>query len=512
MRANWLTFAVTPVVAMDEVPNLLGNRHGLRNPASASLTSHLMNRAPPFGLVLPVVGLVAGAAAAFAPWVLAYTIVPALGLVVVRSVARGVSNDMAVDARRRLVIWSLLAFCLRLFVGSIITNVRSLITYFGPDAFTYHEWSAALASHWDAGTPMPDLPAGKEAFAYVLGGLYWVAGPVQFAGLAFNATLGALLVPVLTDTTRRIAGVTAAHPVAPLVALLPGLVVWSSQLLREASVLLLIALAVNAAVRLTGRFGLARAMSLAAVLGALLSFRASTAALLGATMLPVLVLGRRSAIAGLGASLGVASLVALVVVTLGVGIAGFRLIAGTELSQVNAIRLDSSISASSGFSSDADVSTPQRALTYLPTGLPAFMLGPPPWSLRPGRGLIAVPDALVWWCLLPPLWRGTRMLKRRSGIGLTVAAVLPAGVVAAGLALLIANYGTVVRQRMQVVVLLVPVIALGLSLRRPRSPARSRHPAGVHNQAVIVRAFPEGPGAGDERQVRQAVGRGLRRR
>ena len=61
--------------------------------------------------------------------------------------------------------------------------------------------------------------------------------------------------------------------------------------------------------------------------------------------------------------------------------------------------------------------------------------------------------------------------------------LLPALFVTVGLALLVANFGTVVRERMQVLVLLIPLIGLGWSVRHPATsgatPRRGAAPARV---------------------------------
>ena len=52
--------------------------------------------------------------------------------------------------------------------------------------------------------------------------------------------------------------------------------------------------------------------------------------------------------------------------------------------------------------------------------------------------------------------------------------LVPAAITACMLALLVANFGTVVRERMQVLVLLIPFISLGLALRNAPAPVAHR--------------------------------------
>ena len=105
------------------------------------------------------------------------------------------------------------------------------------------------------------------------------------------------------------------------------------------------------------------------------------------------------------------------------------------------------------------------------------------------RQLGGVFEALSLWALFPSLWRGWR--GSRALIGRTrLVLVLPATLVACSLALLIGNYGTIVRQRLQVTVFLVPFAALGWSLRRHAGPSAisvpsvSTGPSAVHREEV----------------------------
>src|SRR5438270_262569 len=128
------------------------------------------------------------------------------------------------------------------------------------------------------------------------------------AGLVFNAFLAAALVPLLTDITTRLFGAEAARPVAPLVVLLPGILVWTSQLLREAAVLFLIVAAADLALRASERLRLSEFSLLTAVLALLFLFRANVAYVLLGGLAVGLLLSRRHVVSGLGLGAGVPSL------------------------------------------------------------------------------------------------------------------------------------------------------------------------------------------------------------
>lgn len=375
------------------------------------------------------------------------------------------------EERERLLRWTLVAFAAHLAFGLIVTNSGGLSAYFGGDASTYHDLAVRLLQHWTQGTAMPTIPPGKEGFYYLLAGIYWIFGAYSSAGLVVNAAMASALVPIVADTTRRAFGRSAAWYVAPLVVLLPGLFLWTSQLLKEAGVLLFIAVAANCAGRILERVSPGRLVALAAAICLLFTFRGWVALMVLTGLMLGVTLGRQEFSAGLGSGLAIAALVALSVLGFGVGSKGYQTAVNSNLAQANVVRQDLASSASSGYAVDSDISSPTRALSFLPIGLVALLLGPAPWQVGGLRQLSGLADVAVWWLLLPSLWRGVRAAKQLMGRGRLVF-LLPAASTSLLLALAIGNFGTVVRERMQIVVLVVPLIALGLAGRAEQRATR----------------------------------------
>jgi 4-amino-4-deoxy-L-arabinose transferase-like glycosyltransferase len=371
------------------------------------------------------------------------------------------------EARRRLYSWTVAAFVAHLAFGFAVTQSAALTSYLGPDAFTYHSIAEGIANHWSRGTGMPRLSSGREGFFYLLAGLYWLFGPHMAAGMALNAALGAGLVPLVTDTTRRLFGPEAAKRAAPLMLLLPGLFLWTSQLLKEAPVLFFIVVACNCAVRLSDRSTFAPVLFLGTSVVLLLSFRGPVGLVLGVGVVAGLIVGRRELVHGVAAGVVVVGLMGAFVLVGGVGQTGYEQAVTSTLQDASLTRQSLAGAAESGFGADVDTSTSRRALVYLPVGLFNFTLGPFPWQGGTFRQLAALPDVIVWWWLLPALWEGYREAQRRIGRRvLTV--VLPAITLWLLLAMVISNYGIVSREREQVVVLVAPLLALGLARRSDR--------------------------------------------
>ncbi|HUR23074.1 MAG TPA: hypothetical protein VMZ73_04305, partial [Acidimicrobiales bacterium] len=336
--------------------------------------------------------------------------------------------------------------------------------YLGTDSFHYDETARAIVHHWNDGLPFPRVPHGKEGFYYMLAGLYWAFGFHTAAGLAVNATLAAGMVPVMSDATRRLFGARPARYVPYLVVLMPGLFLWTSQLMREAGMLFLLAAVLNCAIRLVERLAPAPMILLICTLLLTFTFRAWVALIVAAGVLIGLALGHRQLLTGLGTGLSTLLIIALIMIASGLGYSGYKTAVDVDLTKANTVRKDLAYSGRTGYEAEVDISTTQGALRYLPRGIVNFVGGPFPWTIREARQLPFVPDMLAWWALLPSLWLGFRtagtLVGRRRWL-----IVLPAVGVIVFMSLALGNFGTVVRERLQVIVLVVPLLALGLSQR-----------------------------------------------
>ncbi|MDQ4145286.1 MAG: hypothetical protein M3198_16400 [Actinomycetota bacterium] len=360
--------------------------------------------------------------------------------------------------------WTLVAFGAHLAFGLITANMEAALSLLQGDDVAYHAVARQIVDHWISGLPAPSLPPGKEGYYYVLATLYRIFGPQKAAGFALNAALAAALIPLVSDLTRIAFGTKAARYVPPLAILPPSLFVLTSLLLKEAAVLFLIVTAANCAIRVARRASLPPLVGLAASLSLLFTFRGPVALAVAMGLLLGIALARRG-VGGLTVATGAVVFLAVLIFALGLGYSGYKAVTAANLETANNVRLELSTSAGSGFAPQTDVSTPQKAIAYLPLGLATFMLGPFPWHLEGGRQLLALPDVLVWWVLLLYGLKGLRAAWGVSSRSL-VLLLAPAFAVATLLSLTIGNFGTLLRERLQVMILVMPFIALGLSRRK----------------------------------------------
>src|SRR5260370_26071384 len=121
--------------------------------------------------------------------------------------------------------------------------------------------------------------------------------------------------------------------------------------------------------------------------------------------------------------------------------------------------------AQSGFSVDADVSTPVRALMFLPIGLSELLLGPFPWQFGSVRALMAAPETVYWWLLFPSAVRGMWWMFRKR-FGSTSPMLLFAVTLSCAYSLVHGNVGSGFRQRAQIFIILFVFAALGAYRRK----------------------------------------------
>ena len=442
---------------------------------------HDIDSSPRRVLAVALGAMVLGALVSSVSGAIALLVPSLVGILVLVALFRGLIRWPDERARQRVLWWTMISFAAHLIFGLAATNISDAVRfYLGTDSFHYDETARAIVHHWNHGLPFPRVSHGKEGFYYMLAGLYWLFGFHTAAGLAVNATLAAGIVPVMSDATDRLFGAKAARYVPYLVVLLPGLFLWTSQLMREAGMLFLLAAVLNCAIRLVERISPAPLILLISALILAFTFRAWVALIVAAGVLVGLAVGHRQVVAGLGTGLSTLIIAAVIMLASGLGYSGYKTAIDVDLQQANVVRKDLAYSGRTGYEAEVDISTTRGALRYLPRGIVSFVAGPFPWTIREARQLPFVPDMLVWWMLLPSLWVGFRtagdMVGRRRWL-----VVLPAVGVILFMSLALGNFGTVVRERLQVIVLVVPLIALGLSQRGTGATA-DEEPAALAHQ------------------------------
>lgn len=340
------------------------------------------------------------------------------------------------------------------------------------DAILYNEQAQAYA----VGSVYERLTAGKEGFPRLMGWVYAIA-PSPALGLVINGFFSGLTLIFVVATTREVLP-GAARYAAWLVFVCPGFWFWGTLFLREPSSWLLISIAMWSGVCLVKRSTETRAWALLVVSSAaLLWIRGPLALIVGGGVLAGVALSRGRRISKV---IG-AALFALV----------FYLLLGDRIrqfSQLDAIRVGQSRAslqtARSGFSGSIE------------STIPRVLFGPYPTEwLR--VGIKVAPDTIF---MIAVLLAAVMAIRRSSRL---IVLIVPALGVAAALTVSSGNYGTLVRIRTELVILLIPMAALWINTRSERRAQRRRAQAKLDSVSPSYGSVESGrrrapPGAGLE--------------
>lgn len=345
------------------------------------------------------------------------------------------------------------------------------------DAVYYSERASEAANCWLAGEQSPWLAeaidVGRQAYAIVLllAVFYFCLGGLQLTPIAIVAySAVTALGPVLAYRSARQLGVNndGARICAYLVAFSPAFLIWSSALYKEGLIVIAIFLALENGLRLQERFSLSAALWLAIAMILMDGLRFYMAVILTVVLLVALCLGRhtRNDVQQLPPMLRqvvVLTMIGLMFIALG-HIERVRQICAIDLesilNQIQTSRQDLATTRS-GYCLEADVSTVEGALAFLPEGLAYFLLVPLPWDFGGMRQNLTIPETLFWTMFIYPrvlrgIWYGLR--RNPQGVFFLLLAAIS---VSLFYALFAGNVGTAYRMRIQVWAILAPLAGQG---------------------------------------------------
>ena len=416
----------------------------------------------------------------------------------------GTARSSAADERVFLGRLVLGGFALRAF-ASLLLHETGWWEYMGSDEDTFDGngqgfvlWVQGLSPH-----PYSVRFRGSFEVAYfcVVGGMYYTFGIAKFFPLFVNCVVGVCTAYPVHALAGAFAGRAAARRAAVLVVFFPSLVLWSSLMVRDAMALALLATSLLLAYRLRRRFSAAQLLGLLVCLGALATLRTYIFLIVAVAISVALVVGQRSV--GRAIFTGGFVMVALVLTMQTTGLGQSEL----ERANLDTLALHRQYNAmgptiAGSLGADVDISTPTRALTYLPLGLVYFYCSPFPWQIGSPRQVMALVDLLLWYSIMPAMAFGMLWLLRRR-----FRAVLPLLLTVIGISVLYAlvegNIGIIFRHRAQIIVPLCAVAGVGYALKRRRArkeslllegPVPLHAPAGGPlRPAPGVRLYPRAP-------------------
>jgi 4-amino-4-deoxy-L-arabinose transferase-like glycosyltransferase len=340
---------------------------------------------------------------------------------------------------------------------------------FWGDSGSYDTGGYQLSLRW-SGEPITtaymSTAISGYGWVYFVGAIYYLFGRNQLMVQLLNGLMGGVTVLVIYALAARLFDRSSARWAAVFMAFFPQMVFWSTGMYKDPAILLCIAVAMFAVLRLRESLSVTSIVMFVVAEVVLITLRFYIAYFVIFAALATFVFGRSRGAVRMVFTYGLLGLVLYGALSIAVK----RETLEQQTSYVNLERLqvtreDQAMWGRSGFGQEHDVSTPAGALATLPVGLVYLLFAPFPWSISGLRQALVAPETLVWYALMPAFIRGLAFgLKRQFR------AVMPIVVFAVSLtlayALMQGNVGTAYRQRTQVTMFFFIFMAVGVVEKR----------------------------------------------
>ena len=355
-------------------------------------------------------------------------------------------------------------FVLRAIIA-LILEWTGYSSRFAPDERTYATSGAAMALYWSGDVLIKPLRFGSSdqplAYFYLNAASYFLFGSIVPLKL-LNAFVGASATRYVYFLARALFGAATARRAAILFCFFPSLVLWSALNIRDVWVVFLILFLSWKSHEIVAGYS---HRSLLGLFGAILLLGEFRDYLFYVVALPPIVamlIGRRGHLARNFLVAFVAAIGLVVLVQHG---AAQGAESRMSLEAVSKVRQDMTTGADSAFYEDIDISTPDRALRFLPIGIAYFLLSPFPWQITSFLKAFSLPEMLLIYGLVPAIIRGIHYAVTQR-FRECLQPLLLMGLLTVSYALGEGNVGTLYRHRAQVITFYLMFGALGLELRR----------------------------------------------
>jgi hypothetical protein len=303
-------------------------------------------------------------------------------------------------------------------------------------------------------------------YKYIAGAVYYLLGQFKPLLSYLSCVIGTVTVYLVYRLSRMFFHPLVARQAALMIVWVPSMVLWSSMAIKDALMSFLILLTLLACVALKRRLTIASVLLLAGSIIAMQPIRFYMVYFLGFSVVLSLFLERGvRRLTGVYKQLLLIGVFAALLAVVGTA-GGFSEGASSiTFESASRFRHGMATSAASGFDASTDVSTPGRALAYLPIGVSELLLGPFPWQFGSMRALFAAPETIYWWILFPSMIRGMIWAFRKRFAD-TSPLVLFAVIMTCAYSLVHGNVGSGFRQRAQIFIILFIFAAFGRVKRR----------------------------------------------
>lgn len=376
------------------------------------------------------------------------------------------------------------ALIARIAFGTIV-HLFELREFFGGDALTYDFNGNKLMEVWTGRTSGDDWLVQRAmstsgpgwGMNYLTGIIYLIVGRNILAAQFFCAIIGAATAPLVYICSHKIFQNQRVGKVASiLVAMFPGFIIWSSQLLKDGLIIFLLVLVMTMVLELQKKFSYTAVATLILSLFGILSLRFYIFYIVAVAVACSFIIGSQGSVKRV-----VRGFIALIIVSIALAYLGVFQTAGLDFEQFGSLervqlsRQDLASRAESGFGEGLDVSTTEGALAALPIGFAYLMFAPFPWQVTNFRQAITLPEMMVWWASIPLILSGlwyTIKNRLRNSIAILIFTLL----LTLAYSIFQGNVGTAYRQRAQIQVFLFIFVGVGWTLLQERKENRQYHP------------------------------------
>jgi 4-amino-4-deoxy-L-arabinose transferase-like glycosyltransferase len=367
------------------------------------------------------------------------------------------------DFLQRLVLYG---FLLRVALA-IVLEWTGWSARFAPDEETYAATGRYLALYWTDDVLVKPWRFSSHqpiGYFYINAVLFYLFGNSQMPVKVLNAFIGAFAARYVFLIARDLFGRAVARRSALLCEFFPSLVLWSVLNIRDVWVVFLILFIAWKSFVVVRGYSPGALVSVVLAALVLSWFRDYLFYVVATPPVVAFLIGRRghlgrNFVLALAAGMGLLLLVQHAK-------AGATAVDRMTLEALSKARQDLATGGST-VGENVDISTPGRALAYLPTGLAYFMFSPFPWQITSALKLFALPEMLLIYALTPAMIRGIRYTVR-TRLREALQILLVTSLLTVSYALGEGNVGTLYRHRAQAISMYLMFAAAGIELKKAR--------------------------------------------
>lgn len=373
---------------------------------------------------------------------------------------------------------------------------------FFDDARAYEEKGYSIASDWLSGRSSTWLEIhGDDPYQPL----------VMIIGIAcfYTLTLGVRILPLLIASYALITSYTpvviynickefgasrrASKISTYIVTLMPIFIIWTGALYKEGLILLCLAFALLHTLKLQKNWS-PRSLTLVILNLALLTgLRAYLAVIVAITLMAGTLLNNSrikkvsTKITNTANQLLIFTAFAVLIVLVGYAVDVREIFPEdfeSGMDQIQTARMDLA-TAESGYLPDVDVTTPWKAIKFMPIGSAYFLMLPKPWDFGSLRQNLAIPDSTIWLVLYPFVFIGMLVGLRKNLPGSFVLILTTIGMLSL-YSIFISNIGTAYRLRTQVLMIWAVFAGIGVDFLLLKFERRS-----VSKSMMVAESTPE---------------------